>query len=154
MILDQRSDIEMFFLESMEQIKEEKKRKLESERKAQQMQNNQQMYNQDGVMSYLNKENENQPEQITVELQDLDLEDRERILRLLFSKMNTGESASSWRDKPEGSQRAGSSHMATAQLNQSFREQEDEEEDYDQQDDQDANLFDQTKIPDHQYSQN
>ena len=41
MILDQRSDIEMFFLESMEQIKEEKKRKLENERKAQQMQNNQ-----------------------------------------------------------------------------------------------------------------
>lgn len=81
------------------------------------MQNNQSMYNQDGVMSYLNKENENQPEQITVELQDLDWEDRERILRLLFSKMNTGESASNWRDKPEGSQRAGSSHMATAQLN-------------------------------------
>ena len=45
MILDQRSDIEMFFLESMEQIKEEKKRKLENERKAQQMQNNQIMYN-------------------------------------------------------------------------------------------------------------
>lgn len=40
MILDQRSDIEMFFLEAMEQIKEEKKRKLENERKAQQMQNN------------------------------------------------------------------------------------------------------------------
>ena len=37
MILDQRSDIEMFFLESLEQIKEEKKRKLEAERKAQEI---------------------------------------------------------------------------------------------------------------------
>jgi len=32
---------------------------------------------------------ENQ-QKITVELSDLDWEDRERILRLLFSKMNTG----------------------------------------------------------------
>jgi hypothetical protein len=29
-------------------------------------------------------------QKITVELGDLDWEDRERILRLLFSKMNTG----------------------------------------------------------------
>lgn len=68
--------------------------------------------------------------------------------------MNTGESASNWREKPEASNRAGSSHMATAQLNQSFREQEDEEEDYDQQDDQDANLFDQTKLPEEGYGRN
>ena len=59
MILDQRSDIEMFFLESMEQIKEEKKRKLETERKAQQLENNKSMYNQDGVMSYMGKDTEN-----------------------------------------------------------------------------------------------
>ena len=108
------------------------------------------MYTGDGVMTYMGEEKD-KLEQITVELQDLDWEDRERILRLLFSKMNTGESATNWRDKPDGSQRAGSSHMATAQLNQSFREQEDEEEDYGQEDDQDANLFDQTKLPDDGY---
>ena len=34
MILDQRSDIEQFFLEAMEQVKEEKRRKLEAEREA------------------------------------------------------------------------------------------------------------------------
>jgi len=34
MILDQRSDIEQFFLEALEQVKEEKRRKLESERNA------------------------------------------------------------------------------------------------------------------------
>lgn len=31
MILDQRSDIEQFFLESMEQVKEEKRRQLEAD---------------------------------------------------------------------------------------------------------------------------
>ena len=35
---------------------------------------------------------------VTVELNDLDWEDRETVLRLLFSKMNTGDSASNWRD--------------------------------------------------------
>ena len=35
---------------------------------------------------------------VTVELSDLDWEDRETVLRLLFSKMNTGEAASCWRD--------------------------------------------------------
>lgn len=83
-------------------------------------------------------------QKITVELSDLDWEDRERILRLLFSKMNTGQSASDWRDKEEPSQRGGSSHLATAQLNQSFREQEGEEE-YD--DEQDAQIFAQTTVP-------
>lgn len=68
MILDQRSDIEMFFLESLEQIKEEKKRKLETERKAQELQKNKSMYNSDGVMNYIGKEDQNAPEQITVEL--------------------------------------------------------------------------------------
>ena len=34
MILDQRSDIEQFFLEALEQVKEEKRRKLEGERAA------------------------------------------------------------------------------------------------------------------------
>ena len=53
-----------------------------------------------------------------MELSDLDWEDRERILRLLFSKLNTGQSASDWREKEEQSNsennRAGSSAMATA----------------------------------------
>jgi hypothetical protein len=35
---------------------------------------------------------------VTVELNDLDWEDRETVLRLLFSKMNTGEPATNWRD--------------------------------------------------------
>ena len=91
------------------------------------------------------KLSEEQAQKITVELADLDWEDRERILRLLFSKMNTGQSAADWRERQETSSqnRGGSSHLATAQMNQSFREQEDEE-DYGEQD---ANIFDATKVP-------
>ena len=88
---------------------------------------------------------QNQLTKITVELSDLDWEDRERILRLLFSKMNTGQSAPNWRDNENPSQsqqEAGSSHNATGK-NQSFREQE--EEDYGDEDD--AQIFNQTNIP-------
>ena len=42
-------------------------------------------------------------QKITVELNDLDWADRETVLRLLFSKMNTGEAAGSWRDAVTGS---------------------------------------------------
>lgn len=59
--------------------------------------------------------------------------------------MNTGQSASDWREKEEGSQRAGSSHLATAQLNQSFREQDGEEEYGDEEED--AQIFAQTTVP-------
>ena len=69
----------------------------------------------DGMMNYMqNDQQSEQLQKITVELSDLDWEDRERILRLLFSKMNTGQSASDWREKEEGSNRGGSSHLATA----------------------------------------
>ena len=95
----------------------------------------------DGLM-YNDQQSQSQ-QKITVELSDLDWEDRERILRLLFSKMNTGQSASDWREADE-SQRGGSSHLATAQMNQSFREQEGEE---DYGDEQDAQIFAQTTVP-------
>lgn len=155
MILDQRSDIEQFFLESLEQVKEEKRRKLEAARAAQllktQNKGGMQSMN-DGMMNYMqNDQASEQLQKITVELSDLDWEDRERILRLLFSKMNTGQSASDWREKEEGSNRGGSSHLATAQLNQSFREQEGEE-DYD--DEQDAQIFDKTTVPPENYTRN
>ena len=87
-------------------------------------------------------------QKITVQLVDLDWDDRERILRLLFSKMNTGASANDWRDNVgTGSQKEGSSHMATG-LNQSFREQE--EEDYD--DEGDAQIFEKTTLPPENYT--
>ena len=103
MILDQRSDIEQFFLEALEQVKEEKRRKLEAERNAQ-LQQQQNMSGGQGLHKYMAQDQLAQAKQsrITVELGDLDWEDRERILRLLFSKMNTGQSAADWRDVNDG----------------------------------------------------
>lgn len=90
MILDQRSDIEQFFLESLEQVKEEKRRKLEAERNAN-LAASKGNYMQLGLSQAQNDAMSGIAQQkITVELTDLDWEDRERILRLLFSKMNTG----------------------------------------------------------------
>lgn len=66
----------------------------------------------------------------SVELVDLDWEDRERVLRLLFSKMNSGMPASNWRVHE------GTSHMGRTTgygsnkanvLNQSFRQEEEED---------------------------
>jgi len=50
-----------------------------------------------------------QGKNITVELNDLDWEDRETVLRLLFSKMNTGEPASNWRDPQAARSQSGTS---------------------------------------------
>ncbi|OMJ77438.1 hypothetical protein SteCoe_22956 [Stentor coeruleus] len=82
MILDQRSDVEQFFLESLEQIKEEVQKRIIAEGKTKKLP----LINQKGKV-YSDK----------VELSDLDWEDRERVLRLLFSKMNMGVPPTNWR---------------------------------------------------------
>ncbi|CAG9324319.1 CCDC176 [Blepharisma stoltei] len=82
MILDQRSDVEQFFLESLEQIKEEVQKRMTAEgklRKLPQIGNKTKAYSE------------------KVELSDLDWEDRERVLRLLFAKMNAGVPPQNWR---------------------------------------------------------
>ena len=85
----------------------------------------------------------NANKRITVELSDLDWEDRETVLRLLFSKMNTGEPASCWRDPVgTGSSQQHKSESGTSSgqrggqyqqnLNEGFRDEGmyyDEEED-------------------------
>jgi len=53
---------------------------------------------------------------ITVELADLDWEDRETVLRLLFSKMNTGEPATCWRDPVGGSRQSQRDHRDDGQI--------------------------------------
>lgn len=84
MILDQRSDVEQFFLESLEQIKEEVHKRMAA----------------DGKLRKLPQigGNKNKTYNDKVELSDLDWEDRERVLRLLFSKMNAGVPPQNWRD--------------------------------------------------------
>ena len=68
-----------------------------------------------------------------MELVDLDWEDRERVLRLMFSKMNSGTAPSNWRQMEvstrNGRNTAGMASKGTqgnGALNQSFREEEDE----------------------------
>jgi hypothetical protein len=82
MILDQRSDVEQFFLEALEQIREEVRKRMAQE----------------GKPKKLPSLNSKKPSlNDKVELNDLDWEDRERVLRLLFSKMNMGIAPANWR---------------------------------------------------------
>lgn len=45
-----------------------------------------------------NQISQQQGNKVTVELSDLNWVERETVLRLLFSKMNTGEAAQHWRE--------------------------------------------------------
>lgn len=100
-IIDQRSDIEQFFLEALEQIKEEIRKKMAEEKRLKRFRApgesiggtvgslGQTGASHDQTKSYADK----------VDLNDLDWEDRERVLRLLFSKINAGVHPSHhWKD--------------------------------------------------------
>jgi len=63
-----------------------------------------------------------------VQLADLDWEDRERVLRLLFAKMNTGQPASNWRNEGGSSGPTRGSAQNNNALNKSFREEDEDEE--------------------------
>jgi hypothetical protein len=109
-ILEQRSDVEQFFLEALEQIKEEIRKKIAIERKQRKVGGGpqQQLSATGSQMEGAGGTNDgeedasatgNQPTKNNtqsksyaekVDLNDLDWEDRERVLRLLFSKMNAG----------------------------------------------------------------
>ena len=102
-ILDQRSEVEQFFLEALEQIKEEIRKKNTIEKKQKKgvsmpgaSQNGsvgQNQFTQQSNMSIDGKnDRQNTAKNLAdkVDLNDLEWEDRERVLRLLFSKMNAG----------------------------------------------------------------
>ena len=137
MILDQRSDIEQFFLESMEQVKEEKRRKKEAELNHQNSMMKPEFLPLIDPASKLASKNyegqQSQPPKVSVELNDLDWEDRETVLRLLFSKMNAGESATNWRDPAVISRGSRSTNNGQAnELNKSFDQYGAEEEEYEE----------------------
>lgn len=99
MILDQRSDVEQFFLEALEQVKEEVKKRKEQNKDSSlpdinRSNSRRSQYNR-SENSY-NPDNLNQ--NLKIKLNDLDWEDRERVLRLLFSKMNSGIPCTNWRN--------------------------------------------------------
>lgn len=109
-MLNQRSEIEQFFLEALEQIKEEIRKKIAIERKQKRAEfggiigKQATMGEQTGSLgtSMMNGSADasklsagaggpgNKQYSEKVDLNDLDWEDRERVLRLLFSKMNAG----------------------------------------------------------------
>lgn len=116
-MLNQRSEIEQFFLEALEQIKEEIRKKIAIERKQKKSQfsglmnaqrssalGQQQSQGQtqgsigSSMMAGAQEskigsqmgQDPKKPYSEKVDLNDLDWEDRERVLRLLFSKMNAG----------------------------------------------------------------
>lgn len=85
-----------------------------------------------------NQMSQQQANKVTVELSDLNWVERETVLRLLFSKMNTGEAAQNWREPGEPS-RTGSKAYTDGEggrysentseqqrLNRAFRESEHE----------------------------
>ncbi|CAI2366967.1 unnamed protein product [Moneuplotes crassus] len=97
-VIQQRSDIEQFFLEALEQIKEEIKKKIAEEKSK---------FRVPGSLGYtmgsmgktMGSQDENKSYADKVDLNDLDWEDRERVLRLLFSKINAGVHPSQhWKD--------------------------------------------------------
>lgn len=87
-------------------MKEEKRRKLQDEldkKQSQQLPEFLPLIEPGSKFSKKNFEQQNQISQqqgnkVTVELSDLNWVERETVLRLLFSKMNTGEAAQHWRE--------------------------------------------------------
>ena len=162
MILDQRSDIEQFFLEALEQVREEKRRKLATiAAQTQSMSNHPQQqflplidpkskfskgnFEKQQSTQVAEQQKANQASQI--ELAELDWEDRERVLRLMFSKMNSGQTPSNWRQVEAGPTSAGRTTSGggttngRGDLNRSFHQgddgEEEEEDGYDQEIDED-----------------
>lgn len=69
---------------------------------------------------------------MTVELNDLDWADRETVLRLLFSKMNTGDQATNWRDVAPSASQSRSSKQQNSELNRAQEAEQYPDEYYDQ----------------------
>lgn len=84
MILDQRSDVEQFFIDALSQIKEEVGKRA---KKLPAIVRTSQGRGQDNRVKLSDK----------VDISELDWEDRERVLRLLFARMNTGVPPANWR---------------------------------------------------------
>lgn len=99
MILDQRSDVEQFFLEALEQVKEEVRKRKEKAKESSlpDINRSQSGRSFSKTNSYMFG-NSTMAKDLKIKLKDLDWEDRERVLRLLFSKMNSGVPWSNWRN--------------------------------------------------------
>eukprot|EP01017_Pseudomicrothorax_dubius_P003474 TRINITY_DN10504_c0_g1_i1.p1 TRINITY_DN10504_c0_g1~~TRINITY_DN10504_c0_g1_i1.p1 ORF type:complete len:439 (-),score=135.84 TRINITY_DN10504_c0_g1_i1:162-1478(-) len=129
MILDQRSDIETFFLEALDQVREEIKKKHSARKiggggnqplRLPDIAKTSGSYSE--VASKLGKEK--------VDIAELDWEDRERVLRILFSKINSGTHPMPWRDVDKSVQRK---NLSLEQSKQRTLQNEDRSIGYDHQ---------------------
>ncbi|CAD8155425.1 unnamed protein product (macronuclear) [Paramecium tetraurelia] len=84
MILDQRSDIEQFFLQAIDQVKNEIKKKNKNQKNSR--------------LPDISQKSQSL-EQNKVDINDLDLEEKEKLLRILFSKMNQGVPPINWKSQ-------------------------------------------------------
>lgn len=86
MIIDQRSEVEQFFIESLEEVKIEMfKRKKEEERKK-------------NMFPSLRKKYQERIHSEKVDIKDLTPEEKEKVLRSLFSKINQNFKPKSYKD--------------------------------------------------------
>lgn len=92
MILDQRSEIEEFFLESLDSVKEEirKKTTQEATKKSSRFPD---------ILTKSKSEARSKVYSDKIDFGSLGWEDKEKILRILFSKMNAGVTPTNWRNQ-------------------------------------------------------
>eukprot|EP00656_Telonema_subtile_P055383 TRINITY_DN8549_c0_g1_i1.p1 TRINITY_DN8549_c0_g1~~TRINITY_DN8549_c0_g1_i1.p1 ORF type:complete len:500 (+),score=151.11 TRINITY_DN8549_c0_g1_i1:203-1702(+) len=98
MILEQRSEVEQFFVEALEQVKLEKSKQKEDEKRKARTEQARQYREHGGTRPLTNPlVNERPPVwgDDKIHLKDLDFEDRERVLRLLFAKINVAQKGNS-----------------------------------------------------------
>lgn len=91
MILDQRSDLEEFFLEAWDQVSKEI-----LEIKKEQTPLNLPDISKSSKSTLLNSENKEKKEK-RIRIKELSLEDRDKIMRIMFSKINSGMKPKPWR---------------------------------------------------------
>lgn len=90
MILDQRSEIEEFFLESIDHVKEElrKQSTLDPVKRSSRFPD---------ILSKSKSDSRTKLYSDKIDFGNLSWEDKEKILRILFSKMNAGVPPMNWR---------------------------------------------------------
>lgn len=92
MILDQRSDLEEFFLEAWDQVSKEV-----MDRRKDQNPINLPDISKSSKASLSGSEKNSQIKEKRIRIKDLDLEERDKIMRIMFSRINAGVQPKSWR---------------------------------------------------------
>ena len=92
MILDQRSDIEEFFLEAWDQVSKEV-----MERRKEHNPINLPDISKSSKSSLVSSEKNSEMKEKRIRIKELDLEDRDKIMRIIFAKINAGTQPIAWR---------------------------------------------------------